>query len=87
MDQTTERPTTRLRRLLQGPEILMAPGCFDPVSALLAEQAGFSALYLTGTGLASHVVGVDERVDWFLGFVVKKGLIRTKAGDDPAPGP
>ncbi|MCX5733580.1 MAG: isocitrate lyase/phosphoenolpyruvate mutase family protein [candidate division NC10 bacterium] len=60
MDQTTERPTTRLRRLLQGPDILMAPGCFDPVSALLAEQAGFSALYLTGAGLASHVVGVPD---------------------------
>jgi carboxyvinyl-carboxyphosphonate phosphorylmutase len=54
------RRTTHLRRLLQGPELVMAPGCFDPLSALLAEQAGFPALYITGAGLASHVVGVPD---------------------------
>jgi 2,3-dimethylmalate lyase len=54
------RRTTHLRRLLQGPELVMAPGCFDPLSALLAEQAGFPVLYITGAGLASHVVGVPD---------------------------
>jgi hypothetical protein len=36
-----------------------------------------------------HLAGasvVDERVDELLGFVVKRGPIRTNAGDDPAPG-
>jgi carboxyvinyl-carboxyphosphonate phosphorylmutase len=52
--------TTRLRHLLQGPGIVMAPGAFDPLSARLVEQAGFPAIYITGAGLASHVLGVPD---------------------------
>jgi 2,3-dimethylmalate lyase len=52
--------TTRLRQLLQGPEIVMAPGAFDPLSTLLVEQAGFPAIYITGAGLASHLLGVPD---------------------------
>jgi carboxyvinyl-carboxyphosphonate phosphorylmutase len=56
----TPRRTTRLRQLLQGPGIVMAPGAFDPLSGLLVGQAGFPAIYITGAGLASHVLGVPD---------------------------
>ena len=47
--------TTRLRVLrerLLSPRLLMAPGAFDPLSAMLVEQAGFDAVYMTGGGFA-----------------------------------
>ena len=54
------RRTTRLRQLFQGPGIVMAPGAFNPLSALLVEQAGFPAIYITGAGLASNLLGVPD---------------------------
>jgi 2-methylisocitrate lyase-like PEP mutase family enzyme len=38
----------------------MAPGAFNPLSALLVEQAGFPAIYITGAGLASNHLGVPD---------------------------
>ena len=37
-------PTTQLRNLLATPGVLVAPGCYDAVSAKLIERAGFSEL-------------------------------------------
>jgi 2-methylisocitrate lyase-like PEP mutase family enzyme len=48
---TSERST--LRRLLAGPEMLVAPGGYDGITARLIEQAGFSAVYMTGAGTAA----------------------------------
>jgi 2-methylisocitrate lyase-like PEP mutase family enzyme len=45
--------TTRLRQLIAGPEILVAPGAYDGITARLIEQAGFSALYMTGAGTSA----------------------------------
>jgi len=38
-------------------EILLAPGVFDALSALLAEQAGFEAVYLSGASVAYTRLG------------------------------
>jgi methylisocitrate lyase len=54
------RKTTRLRRLLRGPEIIMAPGSFNALSALLVEQSGFSTTYITGAGLAGNFLGYPD---------------------------
>jgi len=43
-------------RLAQ-PNILLAPGVFDALSALLAEQAGFEAVYLSGASIAYTRLG------------------------------
>jgi 2-methylisocitrate lyase-like PEP mutase family enzyme len=42
---------TALRSLLARPDIIVAPGCYDALTALLIEQAGFPALYLSGASL------------------------------------
>jgi 2-methylisocitrate lyase-like PEP mutase family enzyme len=42
----------RLRELLAAPEIVVAPGVFDGLTALLVEQAGFAAAYLSGGSIA-----------------------------------
>jgi 2-methylisocitrate lyase-like PEP mutase family enzyme len=41
-----------LRALLAKPEIVVAPGAYDGLSAKLVEQAGFAAVYCTGGGIS-----------------------------------
>lgn len=43
---------TDLATRLARPEPLLAPGVYDPLSALLAQRAGFEALYLSGGAVA-----------------------------------
>lgn len=43
----------QLRKLLQRGKALMAPGAHDPLSSLLAKQAGFKALYISGAALSA----------------------------------
>jgi 2,3-dimethylmalate lyase len=47
----------RLRELLSSGEMLLAPGCYDALSARLVEEAGFSAVYMTGFGSAASRLG------------------------------
>src|SRR5690348_9004959 len=54
------RTTTRLRRLLTGPDLLVAPGAYDALSARLIAQAGFSLVYMTGLGTAASVLGQPD---------------------------
>ena len=46
-----------LRQRLAEPRALLAPGVYDALSALLAEQAGFEALYLSGASIAYTRLG------------------------------
>ncbi len=46
-----------LRDRLSAPEILIAPGVYDGLTATLAEQAGFEALYLSGAAVAYTRLG------------------------------
>lgn len=52
-------PLTFGRRLAQ-PGIVLAPGVYDALSALLAEQAGFEALYLSGASIAYTRLGRSD---------------------------
>ena len=46
-----------LRSRLARPPILIAPGVYDPLTALIAEQAGFEALYVSGAAIAYTRLG------------------------------
>lgn len=46
-----------LRDRLSAPDILIAPGVYDGLTAALAEQAGFEALYLSGAAVAYTRLG------------------------------
>ena len=46
-------PQARLRALLRAPELIVAPGAQDALTAKLVEQAGFPAVYMTGAGTAA----------------------------------
>jgi 2-methylisocitrate lyase-like PEP mutase family enzyme len=46
-----------LKSLLAGPGVLMVPGAYDGLSALLVEQAGFPAVFLSGASLSYARLG------------------------------
>ncbi len=60
-----------LRARLAHPPILIAPGVYDPLTALIAEQAGFDTLYVSGAAIAYTrlgrpdigLVSMNERVE------------------------
>ena len=45
---------------LSEPRIILAPGVYDALSALVAEQAGFEALYLSGASIAYTRLGRSD---------------------------
>jgi 2-methylisocitrate lyase-like PEP mutase family enzyme len=49
-----------LRALLAGPDVVVAPGAFDALSARLVERAGFPAVYMTGFGVAAARAGLPD---------------------------
>jgi hypothetical protein len=51
-----------LRALLAGPDIVVAPGCFDAFSAVVAREAGFNAVYMSGGLSATSLCGMGESV-------------------------
>jgi len=49
-----------LKQRLAAPQVLLAPGVYDALSALVAEQAGFEALYLSGASIAYTRLGRSD---------------------------
>lgn len=49
-----------LRELLASGEMVLAPGCYDALGARLVEEAGFSAVYMTGFGSAASRLGLPD---------------------------
>jgi 2-methylisocitrate lyase-like PEP mutase family enzyme len=48
-----------LRQLLKRNQLLVAPGCFDGLSARLVQEAGFEAAYLSG-GAVARSMGIPD---------------------------
>src|SRR5882762_8731049 len=56
MKEPVERkvgPARTFRRLLEGSELIVAPGAYDAITARLVEQAGFPLVYMTGAGTSA----------------------------------
>lgn len=51
---------TGLRTLLAGPEIVVAPGIYDGLSAMLVAEAGFKAAYLSGASICYTRFGYPD---------------------------
>ena len=54
------RPTTTLRKLLERPGALMAPGVADALNAKLVRRHGFEAVYMTGAGTSAVRLGMPD---------------------------
>jgi 2-methylisocitrate lyase-like PEP mutase family enzyme len=59
---------------LARPPILMAAGVYDPLTALIAERAGFEALYVSGAGIAYTRLGRPD-----IGLVSMNEVVQTVA--------
>jgi 2,3-dimethylmalate lyase len=49
-----------LRRRLEAPGIVAAPGAYDCITARLVEVSGFDALYITGSGVSMSALGAPD---------------------------
>jgi len=49
-----------LRAAFQGGGFVLAPGVYDMISARIADQAGFDALYVTGYGISASYLGLPD---------------------------
>ena len=56
----TERQRPNFRSRLARKELLVAPGVFDGISARIADQMGFEALYMTGYGAVASHLGLPD---------------------------
>lgn len=54
------RKTTRFRRLIEAPEILVLPGVQDALSAKIAERAGFHAITCGGYAATAGLLGQPD---------------------------
>src|SRR5258706_2019385 len=59
-DELTMRTTTRLRQLLNARRTIVAPGCYNALSAKILDTVGFPALYMTGYGTSLSLLGMPD---------------------------
>ena len=52
--------TFKLRQLIEQPEIIVAPGAYDCLTAKIIQQAGFPAVYMTGAGTSVARYGFPD---------------------------
>ncbi|MDX9871423.1 MAG: oxaloacetate decarboxylase [Clostridia bacterium] len=56
----TKSNPQKLKELLAKPDLIIAAGVYDGVSARLVQEAGFSCAYMTGFGVAGSVLGEPD---------------------------
>jgi len=49
-----------LRQRMAEPGIVVAPGCYDCITARLVEVSGFGAAYITGSGVSMSALGAPD---------------------------
>ena len=53
-------PGARFRELLQEPGIVVGPGAYDAITALIIARHGFPAVYMTGGGTVNAHLGIPD---------------------------
>ncbi|MBI4536813.1 MAG: oxaloacetate decarboxylase [candidate division NC10 bacterium] len=54
------RASTKLRQLLKEPGIIVAPGCYDALTAKLIQHVGFKAAYMSGGSASAAYLGMPD---------------------------
>ena len=57
---STPEARAAFARRIRAREFTLAPGVYDMVSATVADQAGFDALYMTGYGISASYLGLPD---------------------------
>ena len=66
-------PADRLRTLLRKDRLLLLPCCFDALSAMLVERAGFSASFMSGFAVAASRLALPDTGLISFGEMVEQG--------------
>ena len=72
-----DKVTTRLRKLINGSELVIQPGIFDGYSARLVQQAGFPSGFISGAGIAEALLGQPDI--GLMGFELNLNTVRMLA--------
>jgi 2-methylisocitrate lyase-like PEP mutase family enzyme len=83
------KQTQRLRELINAPEILALPSCFDGFSTRIIEYSGFEAAFITGSGVSESrlgqpdvgIMGLEENVAACRAMTACSHLILLADGD------
>ena len=67
--------TPNLQQMLAGDSIVVAPGAHDALTAKVVAQSGFSAVYMTGYGVAASYLGAPD-----VGLMTQTEMV-TRAGN------
>lgn len=70
MSATKTSAADKLRELLNGPEILIMPCCYDGLTARLVEDAGFPLTFMTGFGVSGAHGLPDTQARRFVAVLV-----------------
>ena len=54
------RSSERFRKIMREPGLMQLPGCYDCITAMIVEKAGFPAAYLTGSGISLTLSGIPD---------------------------
>ena len=76
----------RLRQLLQGPDLLLMPCCFDGLSARLVEQAGFPLTFMSGFAVSAARLARPDTGLISYGEMLDQGRSILEAVDIPVIG-
>ena len=68
-------PARQLRQLLSRADIVVAPGAYDAIGAMMIEQAGFAAVYMTGSGTSAALGYPDYGLTTMTEMVENAGII------------
>jgi len=79
-------PAQRLSELLQGPEFLTMPCCFDPLSARLVERGGFPLTFMSGFAVAATRLAAPDTGLISYGEMLDQGRNLCAAVDIPVIG-
>lgn len=74
LDSNRDQTSQTFKQRLQTPTAVLAPGVYDALTALIAEQAGFEALYLSGGAVAYSQFGRSD-----VGLTTAKEAVDTLA--------
>lgn len=62
----------RLAELVERPGVIVVPGTYDALTARIAEQAGFEAIFATGAGISNAHLGMGD-----VGLLTLNELLQT----------
>ena len=83
MGETSVAATTRFRKLLKDPGIIMAPGAYDCLTAKIIQQAGFPVVYMTGAGTSVAQLGYPDLALATMTEMVSNAAMIAEAVDVP----